>query len=76
MPAMVSVECARSLAGLCEDRYQELINGGCDEDVAADRVWDVLTCALERGSQHCFDPRDSLFENKLRTAAQKGMTNG
>ena len=72
MAARISVECARQLINLCEDRYAELLDGGCIEDVAADRVWDVLECTLEKEGQHCFDPRDRLFENQLRTVAQKG----
>ena len=46
------------------------------EDVAADRVWDALNCALEKENMHCFDPRDRLFENQLRTVAQKGSKDG
>lgn len=72
MPAQISVERAQELFDLCESRYKELLDGGCVEDVAADRVWDALNCALERREQHCFDSRDSLFENRLRTIAQKG----
>jgi len=71
MAAKISVECAVKVAELCESRYRELLDGGCAEDVAADRVWDALTCALDRQDQHCFDPRDRLFENRLRTIAQK-----
>ena len=56
----------------CERHYTALLDGGCDEDVAADRVWDALNCALEKQDTHCFDPRDRLFENRLRTVAQKG----
>jgi hypothetical protein len=56
---------------LCEERYRTLTVDGCDEDVAADRVFDALNCALDRTDQHCFDPRDRLFENRLRTVASK-----
>jgi hypothetical protein len=72
MPAQISVECAQSLLAVCEEQYQHLLSDGCSEDVAADRTFDTLTCVLERDNQHCFDPRDKLFENKLRTIAQKG----
>lgn len=72
----ISVECATKLAELCEHHYQSLITGGCIEDVAADRVWDALNCALEKPDTHCFDPCDRLFENKVRTVAQRGLTNG
>jgi hypothetical protein len=72
LTARISVECAGSIVAQCESWYSKLLNGGCTEDVAADRVWDALNCALERQDQHCFDPRDRLLENKLRTMAQKG----
>jgi xanthine/CO dehydrogenase XdhC/CoxF family maturation factor len=72
MPVAISVDTAQSLIVVCEDRYQQLIKGGCTEDVACDRVFDTLECVLEREGQHCFDPRDRLFENKLRTIARKG----
>jgi len=72
MPARISVDCAKSLIDVCEEHYLHLIRDGCDEDVAADRTFDTLTCVLEKDNQHCFDPRDKLFENKLRTIVQKG----
>ena len=72
MAAKISVECAQSLLAVCEEHYKHLINDGCSEDVAADRTYDTLTCVLEKDNQHCFDPRDKLFENKLRTIVQKG----
>lgn len=72
MPAQISIPCASSVIGECEHYYTALLDGGCDEDVAVDRVWDALNCALEKTDMHCFDPRDMLFENKLRTIAQKG----
>lgn len=72
MSAAISAPCAQRLASICEERYQELLGDGCDEDVAADRVMDVLTCALERTGTHCFDTRDRLFENRLRTEVRRG----
>ncbi len=72
MPTQISLATAQEIAGLCERRYKELVDSGCDEDVAADRVWDALNCALERTDAHCFDPRDRLFESRLRTEAAKG----
>ena len=72
MKAQISVNCAKKLISLCEQEYERLTDGGCAEDVAADRIWDALNCALERQEQHCFDPRDSLFESGLRMIAQKG----
>jgi hypothetical protein len=68
----INVTLARNLMELCEERYTELTDGGCDEDVAADRVWDALVCAVEKPEMHCFDPRDRLFENRLRTVVKKG----
>lgn len=72
MPAQISVSTAKSLIATCEDNYEKLLRDGCSEDVAADRTFDTLTCVLEKDNQHCFDPRDKLFENKLRTIVQKG----
>ena len=72
MATAISVATARAVIGLCETRYTELTDGGCDEGVAADRVWDALVCALEKTDMHCYDPRDRLFENRLRTEAKKG----
>lgn len=68
----ISLDTAQEVHRLCEQRYKVLTDGGCAEDVAADRIFDVLICALEKTDMHCFDPRDRLFENQLRTAAQKG----
>jgi hypothetical protein len=72
MAAKVSVETACDVMELCEARYKELLDGGCVEDVAADRVWDALNCALEKEDTHCFDPRDRVFESRLRAVAQEG----
>lgn len=58
------------LMPLCEDRFAYLAESGCDEDVAADRTFDALQAALGV-YQHCCDPRDRLFEEKLRTAAER-----
>lgn len=52
--------------GKCEERYGQLVRGGCDPDVAADRTFDAWDSAL-MGEHHCYDPRDRLFENELRT---------
>lgn len=59
----------------CTEHYEWLIAGGCAEDVALDRTWDAYVCALEQSATHCFDPRDRLFENKLRTIVERGQTN-
>ncbi len=57
---------------LCEGRYQQLIRSGCDPDVAADRTFDALRAALGEVPQ-CFDKRDRLFENKLRSVAERNQ---
>lgn len=58
---------------VCEEKYASLVNGGCTEDIACDRVFDTLQIVLEKSDMHCFDPRDRMFENKLRTVvARKG----
>lgn len=72
MAVQISFECLCEIAGLCEERYKELVDGGCMDDVAADRIFDALRCALEKTDAHCFDPRDRLFESRLRTEAKKG----
>ena len=48
-----------------------LVEGGCDEDVAADRTFDALQSALG-AIPHPFDSRDRLFETKLRAIAAEG----
>ena len=55
---------------LCEERYQQLISGGCDSEVAADRTYDAL-CAAFGEVEHAYDRRDRLFENKLRAVAER-----
>lgn len=58
---------------VCEDSYQQLVNGGCTEDVACDRVFDTLHCVLDEEDMHCFDPRDKALEDRLREiVARKG----
>ena len=57
----------------CTDHYQRLMAGGCAEDVALDRTWDAYDCAFAQSPNHCFDPRDRLFENKLRTIRERGF---
>lgn len=55
----------------CTNHYEQLKAGGCAEDVALDRTWDAYTCALDDSDVHCFDPRDRLFESKLRTIRER-----
>lgn len=57
----------------CTDHFTKLIADGCAEDVALDRTWDAYRCALTQSKDHCFDPRDRLFENKLRTIRERGF---
>lgn len=56
----------------CEGRYALLVQSGVAADVARDRTWDAYECAYEGRTAHCFDGRDRLFENRLRTIRQKG----
>ena len=68
----VDNETLAEMERLCEDRYQQLIHGGCDHDVAADRTFDALMASLGEVPQ-CFDKRDRLFENKLRSVAERNQ---
>lgn len=56
----------------CEARYKQLVESGVDESVACDRVFDAYDCAIAQKETHCFDPRDRLFENRLRTIRERG----
>lgn len=58
------------LMRLCEQRNEQLIKDGCEEEVARDRTFDAYEAALGIHPR-CFDPRDRLFENKLREAAER-----
>ena len=57
----------------CTDQMERLIEDGCAGDVAVDRTWDAYKCALAQSATHCYDPRDRLFENKLRTIRERGF---
>ena len=72
MVQIPSNETLAEMERLCEDRYQQLIHGGCDPDVAADRTFDALRASLGEVPQ-CFDKRDRLFENQLRTVAERNQ---
>jgi hypothetical protein len=63
----------RAMLIACEKHFDQLKTGGCTDDVAADRTWDAYTCALDAPEVHCFDPRDRLFESKLRSIKEKGF---
>lgn len=67
-----SRETVTEMIAACSARHEQLISDGCDEDVALDRTWDAYTCALMQSDTHCYDPRDRLFESKLRTIRKKG----
>lgn len=56
----------------CEARYKQLVESGVDADVARDRVFDAYDCAFAQKETNCFDPRDRLFENRLRTIRERG----
>ena len=56
----------------CTDYFNRLTAGGCAEDVALDRTWDAYCCAFAQTFTHCYDPRDRLFESKLRRMQEKG----
>ena len=61
---------ASRMMELCEGRYQQLISGGCDSEVAADRTYDALRAAFGE-VEHAYDKRDRLIENKLRSVAER-----
>ena len=66
----VDNETLAEMERLCEDRYQQLIQGGCDSEVAADRTYDALRAAFGE-VEHAYDKRDRLFKNKLRNVAER-----
>lgn len=63
-------ETLAELERLCEQRNDQLIQDGCEAEVARDRTFDALEAALGIRPR-CFDKRDRLFENKLRDAAER-----
>lgn len=69
---MPSPSTVAAMLDACEARYKALVESGVSADVACDRTFDAYECAFELGERHCFDPRDQLFENRLRTIRQKG----
>ena len=62
---MYSVDTLNAVMRACGERYDVLIKEGAVPDVAIDRVYDCYD-ALFVPEKHCFDTRDSLFENRLR----------
>jgi len=71
MATMPSRATVASMLDACEARYKELVASGVSEDVACDRTFDAYSCAFAQGDAHCFDPRDRLFESKLRTIRER-----
>ena len=67
-----SAQTVQVMLSACTDRFNQLISDGCAEQVALDRTWDAYCCAFAESDVHCFDPRDRLFESKLRTIRKKG----
>jgi len=61
---------------LCDERLLELTGDGVDEGVALDRIFDCFEQAINHSDKRCYDQRDRIFENRLRTAERKGITNG
>ena len=68
-----NVQTVQVMLSACTGHYSQLITDGCAEDVALDRTWDAYVCAFAQSTNHCFDPRDRLFENKLRTIRERGF---
>lgn len=67
-----SISTIAAMLDSCEARYKQLVAAGVAEDVACDRTYDAYSCAFAQSDVHCFDPRDRLFENKLRNIRKKG----
>lgn len=67
-----SRETVTEMIAACTARCKQLVTDGCAEDVALDRTWDAYQCAISQSSTSCYDPRDRLFESKLRTIRKKG----
>ena len=72
MPTLPSPSTVLAMIRACTNHFERLLAGGCAGDVALDRTWDAYRCALTQSSTHCFDPRDRLFESKLRTIRERG----
>ena len=72
---MPSPEVVARMLWACNERFKNLVDSGCAEDVALDRTWDAYVCAFDGADVHCYDQRDRLFEGKLRTIREKGFTN-
>ena len=59
----------------CETRFCQLVQAGVSEEVARDRVFDAYDHAFNDSAEHCFDKRDRVFENLLRTIKEKEVSN-
>lgn len=56
----------------CETQYMRLVAQGVNEDVAADRTYDVYEKVYDGLDRPIVDSRDRLFESKLKTIVKKG----
>lgn len=66
---------AFELSSACDDYFGQLLIDGCDKEVAFDRTYDAFASALDDDPErHCFDKRDRLFENRLRTIIKRRET--
>jgi len=61
-----------AMIAACTSRMDELESSGVDPEVSLLRVWDCYETAWLDLDRPCVDPRDRLFENRLRTIAAKG----
>lgn len=68
---MISAQTALMLTRAASTHYESLLADGCDKDVALDRTWDAFECAVNQSSTHCYDSRDRLLENRLRTVINR-----
>lgn len=75
MPTPSAAATAQMLSE-CSAYMVGLIDQGAAEAVAVDRTWDAFSHAITSSTERCFDRRDRLFENRLRTIAEKGIDNG
>lgn len=69
--ATPSAAATLSMLRACTEHMELLEARGVDPDVARDRCWDAYEAAWLGLDRHCFDPRDRLFESRLRTIAAK-----
>lgn len=61
-PSMLSIALVNEE---CESWYQQLVDSGVDEGVAADRVWDAMRCGIGEIEGRCFDKRDYPLQQTI-----------